>query len=63
MKTEEMFIECDKKIISGLDENNPSGITETKTKVIEKWGGGVERMCTARIDDPRNLAVKEREIE
>lgn len=45
MKTEEMFIECDKKIISGLDENNPSGITETKTKVIEKWGGWGWREC------------------
>lgn len=37
IKTTKLFIECDKEVNSGLDENDLSGLVGAKTKVLEKW--------------------------
>lgn len=43
IKTEKLFIECDKEVISDLDENNLNGLMGAKMKIIDKWGNGYSK--------------------
>ena len=43
IKTEKLFIECDKEVISDLDENNLNGLIGAKMKIIDKRGNGYSK--------------------
>lgn len=43
IKTEKLFIECDKEVISDLDKNNFNGVMGAKMKIIGKWGNGYSK--------------------